>query len=114
VSQFLAGKGISALDHPPYSPDLAPADFWLFSELKNLLKAKSFTDVESIKLSVKKFLQTFLFRILKTVLNNSRNTGNFVKTWREITLKKCRLLISAALKIIFLISHETYFPELVQ
>jgi hypothetical protein len=24
-------KGISAMDHPPYSPDLAPADFWLFS-----------------------------------------------------------------------------------
>jgi histone-lysine N-methyltransferase SETMAR len=27
MSQFLAGKGISAMDHPPYSPDLAPADF---------------------------------------------------------------------------------------
>jgi transposase len=27
VSQFLAEKGISAMDHPPYSPDLVPADF---------------------------------------------------------------------------------------
>jgi hypothetical protein len=27
VSQFLAGKGISAMDLPMYSPDLAPADF---------------------------------------------------------------------------------------
>jgi hypothetical protein len=24
----LARKGITVLDHPPYSPDLAPADFW--------------------------------------------------------------------------------------
>jgi hypothetical protein len=38
VLQFLAGKGISAMDHPPYSPDLAPADFWLFAELKGVLK----------------------------------------------------------------------------
>jgi hypothetical protein len=22
-------KNISAMDHPPYSPDLAPTDFWL-------------------------------------------------------------------------------------
>jgi histone-lysine N-methyltransferase SETMAR len=29
----LAGKGISTTDHPPDSPDLAPADFWLFPKL---------------------------------------------------------------------------------
>jgi hypothetical protein len=23
------------MDHPPYSPDLAPCDFWLFPNLKN-------------------------------------------------------------------------------
>jgi hypothetical protein len=30
VSQSLAGKCISAKDYPPYSPDSAPAHFWLF------------------------------------------------------------------------------------
>jgi hypothetical protein len=40
VSQFLAGKGISAMDHSPYSLDLAPADFWLFPKLRSALKAK--------------------------------------------------------------------------
>jgi hypothetical protein len=34
--QFLAGKGTSAMDHPPYSPDLAPADFWLFPKFKTV------------------------------------------------------------------------------
>jgi hypothetical protein len=38
VSQILAGKGISAMDHLPYSPDLAPAHFWLFPKLKSVLK----------------------------------------------------------------------------
>jgi hypothetical protein len=54
--QFLAGKGISAMDHPPYSPDVAPADFWLFTKLKSVLKGKRFSDVEDIKLSVKRIL----------------------------------------------------------
>jgi hypothetical protein len=49
VSQFLAGKGISAMDHPPNLPDLAPADFWLFPELKSVLRAKRFSDVDDIK-----------------------------------------------------------------
>jgi hypothetical protein len=49
VAQLLAGKDTSAMDHPPYAPDLAPAHFWLFPELKNVLKAKCFSDVGGIK-----------------------------------------------------------------
>ena len=30
-------------DHPPYSPDLAPSDFCLFLNLKNVLAGKCFT-----------------------------------------------------------------------
>jgi hypothetical protein len=51
--QFLAGKCISVMDHPQYSPDLAQADFWLLPELKNMLKGKRFSDVQDIKSSVK-------------------------------------------------------------
>jgi hypothetical protein len=42
------------MEHPPYSPDLAPADFWLFPELQSVLKGKRSSDVEVIKPSVKK------------------------------------------------------------
>jgi hypothetical protein len=35
-------KGISAVDHPPYSPDLAPAGFWLFPELLECAERKTF------------------------------------------------------------------------
>ncbi|EFN61003.1 hypothetical protein EAG_12198, partial [Camponotus floridanus] len=31
---FLAKNSTNVLDHPPYSPDLAPCDFFLFSKLK--------------------------------------------------------------------------------
>jgi hypothetical protein len=99
VSQFLAGKGISGMDHPQYSPELALPDFWLFSELRSVLNGKWTSDVEDIKSSVRKFWQTFLFRILKTVLKSCRSAGNSVKNWREINLKNSRLLISTALKI---------------
>jgi hypothetical protein len=65
VSQFLVGKGISAMDHLPYTPELAPADFWLLPKLKSVLKGERFSDIEDIKLSVEEYRQTFLFRILK-------------------------------------------------
>jgi len=34
IREFLVKKNIPALPHPPYSPDLAPCDFYLFHKLK--------------------------------------------------------------------------------
>ena len=34
IREFLAKKNIHALPHTPYSPDLAPCDFYLFPKLK--------------------------------------------------------------------------------
>jgi histone-lysine N-methyltransferase SETMAR len=45
VREFLAKKSIMKLDHPPYSPDLAPCDFWLFPKLKTALKGHRFSDI---------------------------------------------------------------------
>jgi histone-lysine N-methyltransferase SETMAR len=38
VKQYLAGKRIPVLEHAPYSPDLAPCDFFLFPKIKSALK----------------------------------------------------------------------------
>ena len=35
--------GIKLLSHPPYSPDLAPSDFFLFGYLKEKIKGEQFT-----------------------------------------------------------------------
>ena len=34
VRQFLSQKMVAVLDNPPYTPDLAPADFFVFHRLK--------------------------------------------------------------------------------
>jgi hypothetical protein len=35
--------------HPPYSPDLAQADFFLFPKLKTTLKGRRFQTIEGIQ-----------------------------------------------------------------
>ena len=49
VRQFLAQKIVAVLDHPPYSPDLAAGDFFLFPRLKAAIKGARFADVNAIK-----------------------------------------------------------------
>jgi len=49
VHQFLAQRGVPVLDHPPYSPDLAPANFFLFPHLKSIMKGTRFADVAAIQ-----------------------------------------------------------------
>jgi histone-lysine N-methyltransferase SETMAR len=44
--EFLAHKGIITLPHPPYSPDLAPCDFFLFPKMKLQLKVRCSDRVE--------------------------------------------------------------------
>jgi hypothetical protein len=38
LPKILAYLGFQYLDHPPYSPDLAPSDYHLFPRLKNQLE----------------------------------------------------------------------------
>jgi histone-lysine N-methyltransferase SETMAR len=46
VKIFLPKHGVVEIRHSPYSPDLAPADFFLFPTVKTALKGKRFQDVE--------------------------------------------------------------------
>jgi transposase len=45
VKEFLASKQITVLEHPPYSPDLAPNDFFPFAKIKNISKVRHFDDI---------------------------------------------------------------------
>ena len=36
------------LPHPPYSPDLAPSDYWLFADLKRMFQGKRFGSNEEL------------------------------------------------------------------
>jgi transposase len=49
VREFLAQNKITTPPHPPYSPDLAPCDFFLFPKLKTHLKGHNFGTVENVQ-----------------------------------------------------------------
>lgn len=44
--------GFEILPHPPYSPDLAPSDYYLFPNLKKELRGKKFSSDEEVKEAV--------------------------------------------------------------
>ena len=46
--------GIKTVPHPPYSPDLAPCDFWLFSKLRGC----RYETIKEMKEAVMKVIDT--------------------------------------------------------
>jgi len=58
VNQFLDQRKITVLDHPPYLPDLAPADYFLFPKVKSQLKKRLFDSISDIQKAVTNTLNT--------------------------------------------------------
>ena len=54
VMNYLTKMGIKTLPHPPYSPDLAPCDFWLFPKLRGC----RYETIEKMKEAVTKVIDT--------------------------------------------------------
>ena len=57
VQEYLKESGLDVLDHPPYSPDLFPCDFWLFPRLKEMLAGHRFESCYGISSAVYQCLQ---------------------------------------------------------
>ena len=53
----LQDYGFAELNHPPYSPDMAPTDFFLFANLKKDLRGRWF-ETEELKLAVQEWFDT--------------------------------------------------------
>ncbi len=47
VKKFLARSGTAVLEQPPYSPSLAPCDFWLFDKLKDVMRGDNLGSIEA-------------------------------------------------------------------
>jgi len=58
VKQFLAQRKVTVLDHPPYSPDLEPANYFLFRKVKSQLKGGLFDSISDIQKAVTSTLNT--------------------------------------------------------
>ena len=54
VTDYLTKKGIKTVPHTPYSPDLAPCDFWLFPNLRRC----RYDAIEEMKEAVTKVIDT--------------------------------------------------------
>ena len=89
VKTYLEEEGLTTIRHPPYSPDLAPCDFWLFDYIK-----RNLTDHTSAK-SLKKQITEILMSISK---------DEYRKTF-EMYLERMKLCIE---------NHGEYFEHLMK
>jgi histone-lysine N-methyltransferase SETMAR len=60
VNNFLERNRIGLVKHPPYSPDLAPCDFWLFDYIKQRLE--DYTSQKSLENAVTKIVYDISIR----------------------------------------------------
>ena len=57
VKSFLASEKVKVLNHPLYSPDLSPCDFFLFPRLKKILSGNKYTSRSSLGSAIFQCLQ---------------------------------------------------------
>ena len=57
VKSFLASEKVKVLNHPLYSPDLSPCDFFLFPRLTKMLSGNKYTSRSSLGSAIYQCLQ---------------------------------------------------------
>ena len=77
VSQYLARNRVTVMPHPPYSPDLSPCDFFLFSRIKKHLKGHRYANHEEIIAATTAQLKSVQASEFASCFSN------LVKKWRK-------------------------------
>ena len=88
ICQFPAERNVAVLDHPPYSPDLASCDFFLFPKLKEVIKGVHFPDMEAIKKAVTTDLKCIPKNPSRSAWRHGRTEWESALDLKEITLKE--------------------------
>jgi hypothetical protein len=57
VRELLTQWSIARMDQPPYSPDLAPCDFFLFGYLKHCVRDVQFSTEQELVNAIIRFLE---------------------------------------------------------
>ncbi|UYV61783.1 hypothetical protein LAZ67_1006524 [Cordylochernes scorpioides] len=68
VRDLLAKNNTLMMPQPPYSPDLAPCDFFLFPKLKKPMKGRRYTTLDVIKTASKEELKNIFEKLFFEVL----------------------------------------------
>ena len=78
TKETLESLGILVIDHPPYSPDLSPYDFFLFGRLKRELRGRTFGQREALAKEVRRVCHRIIQRDDYTQAMES-----LLKRWRK-------------------------------
>ena len=74
IREFLAQSNtLPLLPHPPYSPDLAPADFFLFPRMKLKLKGRRFVTISEIQSESQRVLDSLTNEDFHTAFQEWQN-----------------------------------------
>jgi transposase len=87
IRSHLAKHQTSVVPHPPYSPDLAPADSFLFPKLKTTLKGYHFQTIEDIQEKAISELRTITESAFHEAFQQWKNVGNGVSPVEGNALK---------------------------
>ncbi|UYV70805.1 hypothetical protein LAZ67_8000693, partial [Cordylochernes scorpioides] len=82
VRELLAKNNTLMMPQPPYSPDLAPCDFFLFPKLKRPIKGRRYATLDEIKTASKEELK----KILKNDFLNVKNEIKCADAFRMLTV----------------------------
>ena len=74
VTEFLAEHETKVIAQSPYSPDLAPCDFFLFPKLKYPLRGMRHESIEAIKRNSRKELKAIPAETYKKCMENWINS----------------------------------------
>jgi len=85
--EFLTKHETTVVPQPPYSPDLAPADFSLFPKWKSSLKGRRFQTVEEIEENSIQDLRAVPQNTFQDALQKWENVGTGVSRMQRSTLK---------------------------
>ena len=94
-------KKISLSNHPLYSPDLSPCDYFLFPKLKTNMKGLFYEDIPAILPAVIGMLKNIPINDINNLCMHCFSVLNVVLSLEEIILKKMHLKIIYVMCILF-------------
>jgi histone-lysine N-methyltransferase SETMAR len=75
-------------DHPPYSPDRTPSDFYLFGKLKEQMAGSEFESTEDLLATIRRRQMRSRERNLNQFFKNGKEIGEMHPGWRRLRFVK--------------------------
>ena len=86
---------LELLPQPPYSPDLALSDYWLFADFKRMLQGKRFGSNEEVISETEAYFET------KDKSFNKKSIELLEKSWKETMLiNKLKFCLKVAILLV--------------